>query len=206
VIPLEGIIQNALNGESKDRAIFNTLGTRVPNDVSVSARTIVSRNERSGEIDGNRFRGNIAYTVSSDSDDSAETIARSEPCKFPFNRFGGKYGEPGERIRRQRFESKRRNNNGGAVTASGKRDTRRTEEGERHGGGGGARRCAEQIAGKRTEGGERTAGMFNDRELQVMASNMACLTPPPYPITREITCALSPPLIFSYRLAEATRP
>lgn len=53
--------------------------------------------------------------------------------------------------------------------------------------------------------GWRTVGMFNDRELQVMASNVACLTPPPYPITREITCA-SPPLIFSYRLASATRP
>jgi len=27
-------------------------------------------------------------------------------------------------------------------------------------------------------------GMFNDRELQVMADNVAYLTPPPYPITR----------------------
>lgn len=37
---------------------------------------------------------------------------------------------------------------------------------------------------RKGEQGWRTVGMFNDRELQVMASNAAYLTPPPYPITR----------------------
>lgn len=36
--------------------------------------------------------------------------------------------EPQGRIRRHRFEGKKRNNKGGAVTESGKRSRRRTEE------------------------------------------------------------------------------
>jgi len=66
------------------------------------------------------------------------------------------------------------------VTASGKRDTRRTEDGERHDGGGGGENEDEMCGTncRKEDRGWRTAGMFNDRELQVMASNMACLTPP----------------------------
>lgn len=98
------------------------------------------------------------------------------------------------RIRRHRFEGKKRNNKGGAVTESGKRRGRRMEELSRD-------KEEDENARTRTSlgmrgtncrkgGGQgwRTVGMFNDRELQVMASNAAYLTPPPYPIARNNLC------------------
>lgn len=116
--------------------------------------------------------------------------------------------EPQGRIRRHRFESKKRNNKGGAVTESGKRSKRRTEEPLRD-------KEEDEDARMRTslgmrgtncrkgEQGWRTVGMFNDRELQVMASNAAYLTPPSYPITRNNLCV--PVNIFLSSLAETTR-
>jgi len=53
---------------------------------------------------------------------------------------------------------------------------------------------------RKGEKGWRTVGMFNDRELQVMASNAAYLTPPPYPITRNNLCV--PVNIFLSSLAK----
>lgn len=111
--------------------------------------------------------------------------------------------EPQGRIQ---FEGKKRNNKGGAVTENGKRSRRRMEEPSRD-------KEEDEDARTRTslgmrgtncrkgEQGWRTVGMFNDRELQVMASNAAYLTPPPYPITRNNLCV--PVNIFLSSLAKA---
>lgn len=113
--------------------------------------------------------------------------------------------EPQGRIRRHRFEGKKRNNKGGAVTESGKRNRRRMEEPSRD-----KEKDQDELRDARNklqergEQGWRTVGMFNDRELQVMASNAAYLTPPPYPIARNNLCV--PVNIFLSSLAEATSP
>lgn len=133
---------------------------------------------------------------------------KSEPCKFPFNRFGGERksrriwnlkGESGgtgfkakrEIIRAGPWRKAERGTGEGWRSRRGTKRRTRTSLGMR------GTNC------RKGEQGWRTVGMFNDRELQVMASNAAYLTPPPYPIARNNLCV--PVNIFLSSLAEATR-
>lgn len=71
----------------------------------------------------------IRFSVASD--DSSELITTSEPCKFSFNRFGGRTGKSSEKMPQGRIrwsESKKRNNKGAAVTKSERRHGNRKEE------------------------------------------------------------------------------
>lgn len=114
--------------------------------------------------------------------------------------------EPQGRIRRHRFEGKKRNNKGGAVTESGKRGRRTEEPRDKEENEDARTRTSLGMRGtncRKGEQGWRTVGIFNDRELQVMASNAAYLTPPPYPITRNNLCV--PVNIFLSSLAKAIR-
>jgi len=123
-------------------------------------------------------------------------------------RVGEEYGVSQGRIRQYRFKGKKRNNKGGAVTENGKRSKRRMEESSRDKEKDENARTRTSLGMRETncrkgEQGWRTVGMLNDRELQVMASNAAYLTPPPYPITRNNLCV--PVNIFLSSLAKATR-
>lgn len=94
------------------------------------------------------------------------------------------------------------------MTENGKRSRRRMEEPEDKEEEENARtRTSLGMRGTNCRKGEqqgwRTVGMFNDRELQVMASNAAYLTPPPYPITRNNLCV--PVNIFLSSLAKTVR-
>lgn len=115
---------------------------------------------------------------------------------------------PQGRIRRHRFAGKKRNNKGGAVTESEKRSRRRMEEPSRDKEEDEDTRTRTSLGmrGTNCRKGEqewRTVGMFNDRELQVMASNAAYLTPPLYPIARNNLCV--PVNVFLSSLAKAIR-
>lgn len=121
----------------------------------------------------------------------------NEPCKFPLNAFGE--DRKSRRVRSLKgesggtgFRAKREIIRAGPWRKAEREARTRTQESRGTSLGMRGTNCRKAEAE-----GWRTTGMFNDRELQVMASNAAYLTPPPYPITRNNL--LRPPLIFSYR-------